>query len=201
MLEYERKVMLTPNEYEFLKEYRYAAAKNVVQVNYYYDTDDFELSRKGITCRIREKNGICMATVKEHCIKGSDCSVENSKAVKNRYDDGIFGEMGLCCQGSLETFRSTYAPVSGIKIMLDRNVYLGTVDYELEIEYENACGKAVNAEFEQIIVQMLEEKILVNSDAFRTRIGHSKNKSARFFSRKAEFMRRTGGGSYAFCSK
>ena len=62
-------------------------------------------------------------------------------------------------------------------------------------------GKAVNAEFEQIIVQMLEEKILVNSDAFRTRIGHSKNKSARFFSRKAEFMRRTGGGSYAFCSK
>ncbi len=201
MLEFEKKVMLTPKEYEFLKKYRYAAAENAVQINYYYDTDDFELNRKEITCRIREKNGICTATVKEHRLKGGDCSVENSNAVKDRYDDSIFREMGLCCQGSLETFRSTYTPVSGLKIMLDRSAYLGTVDYELEIEYEKACGDAVNEEFKQIIAQMLEGKILMNADAFRTRIGHSKNKSARFFSRKAEIIRRTGGGIYAFYSK
>ena len=201
MLEFEKKVMLTPKEYDFLKEYRYVAEKNAVQINYYYDTNDFELNGKEITCRIREKNGICTATIKEHRINGSDCSVETSKVLKDRYDDSIFREMGLSCQGSLETLRSTYAPVSGIKIMLDCNAYLGIVDYELEIEYENACGEAVNEEFEQIIAQMLEEKILMNPLAFRIRIGHSKNKSARFFSRKAEIMRRTGGGSYAFCSK
>lgn len=201
MLEFEKKVMLTPKEYDFLKEYRYAAAKNAVQINYYYDTNDFDLNRKEITCRIREKNGVYTATVKEHLLNGSDCSAENSKVIKDRCDDSIFREMGLCCQGRLETFRSTYASAPGVKIMLDRNAYLGTVDYELEIEYENACEDAVNEEFNQIIAQMLEEKILMDPVAFRTCIGHSKNKSARFFSRKAEIMRRTGGGSYAFRSK
>ena len=59
MLEFEKKVLLSEPEYRFLKENRYRAGKTAVQVNHYYDTDDFALSRQGITCRIREKNGVC----------------------------------------------------------------------------------------------------------------------------------------------
>ncbi len=201
MLEFEKKVMLTQREYEFLKEHRYAAAKTVVQINHYYDTDDFELSEKGITCRIREKDGSCTATVKEHFTKETDCSVENSRAVKDRYDDGIFRELQLSCQGSMETLRSTYALSSGVKIMLDRNAYLGTVDYELELEYDEDCEDVALEELEHIISEMLEKKNLINSAAFRNRIGHSRSKSARFFSRKEEIMKRTGGGIDEFRSK
>lgn len=55
MLEFEKKVLLSEPEYRFLKENRYRAGKTAVQVNHYYDTDDFALSGQGITCRIRER--------------------------------------------------------------------------------------------------------------------------------------------------
>ena len=193
MLEFEKKVILSENEYEFLKTHLYAACKNNVQVNHYYDTHDFELNRKRITCRIREKNGVCTATVKEHRLQGTCCSVENFRAVKDRYDDSLFLKMGILYQGSMETLRSTYELQPGIKIMLDRNSYLGTVDYELEIEYEKEYEYLADAELERIISELTEHKIPCDSVNFRNRIGSGSNKSARFFSRKGELAAGTEG--------
>lgn len=192
MLEYEKKILLTEKEYYYLKKQRWGSGTTVTQRNYYYDTDDFELCRLGITCRIREKNGICVATIKSHRIKGADCSVENSRSVKNRYDNSIFRDMNIVYQGSLKTVRSTYTPQAGVAVMLDRNSYLGTVDYELEIEYE--CGKENLAmkELERIISKLFENRILKNPNEFEDRIDRGKNKAARFFSRKAEILKRVG---------
>lgn len=190
MLEFEKKVMLTQKEYEFLKNHRYAASKNTVQVNYYYDTDDFELNRKGITCRIREKNGLCMATIKEHRLNGSDCSVENAQTVNDRYDNSIFINMGLSYQGSLETLRGTHVLSAGVKVMLDRNAYLGAVDYELEIEYDRESEKLAKEELDWIASELVQSGMLSSLEGFSTRIGHGKNKSERFFRRKAGIERR-----------
>lgn len=186
MLEFEKKSMLWEDEYRFLKEHRYSSGKATFQINHYYDTDSFELDHQGITCRIREKNGICIATVKEHHLKGSDCSTETSRIVKNRYDDTFFRNMDIRYQGSLETTRSVYYGRRGITILLDKNCYLGTVDYEMEIEYDLDHEALALAELDSVISDLTESGILKDPSEFKSRICHSRNKASRFFSRKAE---------------
>lgn len=194
MLEFEKKIMLTKKEYCFLKEQRQWSVTAVVQSNHYYDTDDLELSRRGITCRIRERNGYCTATIKEHQTKWEDCSVENSKSVKDRYDDALFRNMDISYQGSLETVCSKYIPCPGVSVMLDRNSYLGIEDYELEIEYDYDKEMLAMQELDRMTAELFKNGILNDPEGFKTRIGRGKNKAARFFSRKSEIMRRTGGG-------
>ncbi len=186
MLEFEKKVILWKDEYRFLKEHKYASGKTEIQINHYYDTDDFELNRQEITCRIREKNGSCTATIKEHHLKGSDCSTETSRIIKNRYDDTLFRDMDICYQGSLETIRSVYSGRHGITVALDKNCYLGIVDYEMEIEYDLDHEALALAELDSVISDLTEYGILKNPLEFKSRICHSRNKASRFFSRKAE---------------
>lgn len=195
MLEFEKKVLLSEPEYRFLKENRYRAGRTAVQVNHYYDTDDFELSRQGITCRIREKNGVCTATVKAHQQTWADCSVEHSRSVKDRYDDLLFRDMKLRHQGSLETIRTIYFPHKGISVMLDKNSYLGTTDYELELEYVRDAEVLARKELDGIISDLVRSRIAANEKMLRLRIGQGGNKSARFFRRKAEAaVQRSGAG-------
>lgn len=94
--------------------------------------------------------------------------------------------MGLSCQGSLETLRSTYAPRVGVRVMLDCNAYLEVVDYELEIEYDRDSEKLAREELDRIASELVQNGILIRIEAFFARIGRSKNKSERFFTRKAE---------------
>lgn len=191
MLEFEKKILLSESEYRFLKDCRYAEGKTAVQVNHYYDTDDFKLSRQGITCRIREKDGICIATTKAHQGKASDCSVENSRRVKDRYDDIVFRNRALYYQGSLETVRYTcWPPRAGISVMLDKNSYLNVVDYELEIEYEWAAEELAAEEIDGIAAELMAAQLLANEESFRERVGNGMSKSARFFCRKAEMAER-----------
>ena len=189
MLEFEKKVMLSEEEYCFLKDYLYAKGKTTVQRNYYYDTDDFALTRQGITCRIREKDGVCLATIKEHQIKGSDCSVETSCSVKDRYDDRIFSDMAISYQGCLETKRLTASPQAGIVVMLDQNSYLGMVDYELEIEYDKELAYRAEAELAKIMTRLIEKRILCAPKDFERYMSRCQNKAERFFKRLAEIER------------
>ena len=72
MLKHEKKALLTKEEYDVMM----ASCKGMAvefQTNYYFDTDDMYMNRKGITCRIRAKNGTYKTTIKKH---GTDCSVE-----------------------------------------------------------------------------------------------------------------------------
>lgn len=55
MLELEKKLLLTKREYGILLNHDYFRRSAEVQKNYYYDTADYELNRKGITCRYTRK--------------------------------------------------------------------------------------------------------------------------------------------------
>lgn len=189
MLEFEKKVMLSESEYNFLLHNICNKKKTIIQTNYYYDTDAFEMSGRGITCRIREKNGVYTATVKDHRLKGTDCSIENSRVIKNRCDDSIFRDMGIHYQGHLETFRSIYEKDHGIKIMLDSNIYIASVDYELEIEYEKCAEKLAEKEINRIAYNLMKAKLITDVKDFTKRIGQGKSKSGRFFERKEEIER------------
>lgn len=187
MLEFEKKALLTELEYIFLRDHGHFYGESSVQINHYYDTDDFELSKKGITCRIREKNGKFTATIKEHETEYKNCSVENSRQVGGKWDDSMFRAMGLKYQGSLETNRIICERYPGVKIMLDRNKYLGTEDYELEIEYDPDSEVRADAELRAISKQLFFLGGFLGQRSFDTRIGKAPSKSSRFFQRKESY--------------
>ena len=56
MIEYEKKILLTKDEYKKLITTFSENAKTIVQKNHYYDTRDYKLNKNGVTCRIREKD-------------------------------------------------------------------------------------------------------------------------------------------------
>ena len=65
MIETEKKIILTYEEYlaVIMKMCKYA--EPVIQTNYYFDTENLTMNRKGITCRIRFKNGKYTAEIKK----------------------------------------------------------------------------------------------------------------------------------------
>ena len=109
MIEYEKKIKLTEDEYCCLMRYIGNRLPAVRQVNHYFDTDDFSMNQKGITCRIREKNGFLKATYKDHMQGENFCSKEISYSVGNGLADNDFIDMGLQYQGYLETYRTSVA--------------------------------------------------------------------------------------------
>lgn len=102
MLEFEKKVLLTQREYDFLLYRKQEAPPGRIQINHYYDTDDFEWNRLGITCRIRERKGKFEATIKAHRSGAGECSVETSRRAENERDGSLFDAMGSPASGKLK---------------------------------------------------------------------------------------------------
>lgn len=50
-----KKFMLTEAEYRFLREHEFSDEKDIIQVNDYYDTDNYVMDRERVTCRIRKE--------------------------------------------------------------------------------------------------------------------------------------------------
>ncbi len=135
--EYEKKLLLNETEYAIMRElfFRGEDATTTDHVNYYFDTSRQDFHRKGITCRIRQKNGSLQGTIKTHLHDQKDLSKEDSFVV-----DALPYRFTVCSQtvylqGSMYTRRSEVEIMPGIRMMLDQNWYLGSIDYELEIEY------------------------------------------------------------------
>ena len=129
MLEFEKKLFLSKEEYTKLLQQKNEGSVTIVQKNHYYDSDTFEMNRLGITCRIREKNGKYKATIKAHQSKESECSIETSKAVLNENDDSLFKNLNIKYQGSLITHRTILYSKNGIKVVLDENTYLVFIEF------------------------------------------------------------------------
>lgn len=182
MLEFEKKLPLNKSEYNtILKLYNFSD-KPVIQTNYYYDTSDGQFTRNGITCRIREKNGEYVATLKNHNLQWTNCSVEYSAKVKDERDDHVFSGMNVSLQGSLKTTRHTWQFCTGVTITLDKNEYLNIVDYELEIEYELCYEDIAIREYYRIIDYLIFTSIGRNKSDYKNRITLTKSK--RFFEQK-----------------
>lgn len=174
--EFEKKLLLSEVEYAFLRElfFRGEDATSTDHVNYYYDTSYQEFHRKGITCRIRQKNGSLKGTIKTHLRDQKDESREESFAVEVLPYRFTVSTKTVYLQGSLYTRRLEVAPMPGIRMMLDQNWYLGVCDFELEIEYLPTCS----AEAEGVLGTIMH--LLHHTTKETERL----SKSQRFFRRK-----------------
>lgn len=158
MIEKEIKILLSQAEYDMLCE-TFKEDRVIVQRNNYYSCEKSKELTASI--RIREIGNDCFLQVKTPIKTEGSLSVKHEfelkvSAVTDTIDAEIltkltnidFGNAKLI--GALETRRRLTLPDSETEICLDKNMYLGKTDYELEIEY--------TGEYPQKLVDLLKEK-------------------------------------------
>lgn len=186
MKEYEMKVLLSKSEYAILARAVCEGKSVVMQTNYYFDTDDFWMNKKNITCRIRKKDGTFKTTIKRHNIHHPDSSIEVDLAEKNVFDKTVFCALGLKCQGKMVTNRTIAYKDPFCEMVFDRNSYLGHTDFELEVEYCAGAEKKAMVLVEGVGHILVSANAVANIEEFFSRIGKDKPKSQRFFERKKQ---------------
>ena len=136
--EHELKMMLAKDEHRFLLHiFDKLMVESGLQTNYYYDTRDEVMRKRNTTVRVRQKNNKLIGTVKRH-LDTDNCSMEEHFQVDTLPRVIMWEGIPLWLKGSLQTERKAFKICDGIILMLDLNQYLGTVDYELEIEYSES---------------------------------------------------------------
>ena len=186
MIEYEKKILLDFKEYLTILGTLGKDKHSYSQINYYFDTENLDMYRKGITYRIRQKGDKTEATVKNHNTDFADKSIEKNLKAKSCFDTEVFGVKDLQFTGCLYTKRTVLFKDRFCEMVLDSNNYIGCADYELETEYlkghENDAMKLIND-----VAKILVFKGHINdTKELLDRIGKGKSKSERFFERKYE---------------
>lgn len=122
--------------------------KRVLQLNYYYDTGDLLLDKHDITFRIRQKDDSLTAEIKipveregaawvnEEIILPADRVPARITVGRPELAEYLKGARNLVLLGVLVTERVSFDLKKGISIDVDKNYFCGSVDYELEIEFE-----------------------------------------------------------------
>ncbi|EHI74069.1 adenylate cyclase family protein [Streptococcus criceti] len=164
-LEIEYKTMLNKAEFNRM-ETLFSHIPAITQTNYYFDTDDFIMRKKHLSLRIRTFDKGAELTLKipkevgtlEHNIDLSRQEarqiIESCQFPDNTIKDLIY-EQGVDCNqlrnlGHLTTVRREKESSIGL-MALDKNNYAGRIDYELELEVEEADkGKA---DFEAFLLE------------------------------------------------
>lgn len=185
MTEFEKKMLLNKEEYNYLMEHLghdgpLFPKPIVKQINYYYDTDDYSMNRQNITCRIRLKDGKYKATMKKHSGK-ADQSSETEMEVRDGIRDNAFIDMGLKLQGELTTHRCIILKYEHCEVVLDKNEYLGTFDYELEIEYLPEYEKDAQSIYRVILDMLTCRKCFLAYKESLKETPDVPSKSSRFF--------------------
>ena len=149
MIENELKFMLSHEQFNQVKKIlskRYGASSCKVQINYYYDSNNFSMLHFGNSLRVRQKdNNIsieykCKKTVSEGIRK---CEEFKKKILHFPYTIVLSKELSIDDDkvynyiGNLITERTNFKIGSAV-VSLDKNYYLGKIDYELEIESRNS---------------------------------------------------------------
>lgn len=139
-VEYEHKQLITLDEYNNLVQEldRLYVCENILQINYYYDDNNFSLFHKDETLRVRQKaNRLTLERKynKRYAPGGERICDESSKIIESlpskvTIDNNIYSYLG-----ELVTIRKNYI-VDESTVSLDISYYLGKVDYELEVESE-----------------------------------------------------------------
>lgn len=157
MLEQEYKIMLTKEQYDSIESY-FDFTDERIQINHYYDSTNFDMIKNGFTVRVRELNG------KRQILqikKSLDSKIDGVK-VRNEFEKEIFALPKEICLSSVENLinekckvdfsklenigslitKRKILKIQNCEISLDKNDYLGKIDYELEIEFNGAHFKA-----------------------------------------------------------
>ena len=138
--EFEHKFLLSKHEFlELIKEtesrcFDVNPTKNM-QINYYYDNDNFDLYSQNITLRIRQKGSVLVGQLKTHSSSLFYASSEEEFHVTTLPCILKYKAFETSLKGVLATERTSFGVANGVKIDFDKNYYLGVVDYEIEIEF------------------------------------------------------------------
>lgn len=190
MTEFEKKLLLSKDDYEYLteelKHEKLLFQKPMIkQINYYFDTDDLEMNKKGITCRIRKKDGKYKATMKQH-IEGSEFSTETDMLLDGTLTKNVFTNMGLKLQGELCTERYIIFEDESCTVMLDKNTYLGQIDCELEIEYSEGSESYAERILQIFRDMLLKRRLILARGEIYANSQNAPSKSHRFFEKKMQ---------------
>ena len=138
--EFERKRLLSREEYEGLKAKLGGFPTEVLQINYYYDTQNMLLHKSGITLRLRRMPYDLRLELKRHRrfdgnVRVCDEFPAKLDAMPERISVALdCGTVADCrCLGSLVTRRLNYIG-DGYVLSLDDSFYLGCEDFEIEVE-------------------------------------------------------------------
>ena len=174
MIEREIKQIISYDEYIKLVDFMSIfPSESVEQLNHYYDTDSGYYNSIKTTVRIREKNGRLKGTVKSH--SSCDKSEEREFKVSALPERFVIDERNVFYKGKLYTERVSYRLGNGIVLFIDKNSYLDTVDYEVEIEYPNGLE-----EISKTLIVAIRK--FIDSTYSNKRM----SKSERFYKRKEE---------------
>src|SRR5699024_3717443 len=173
-IEIEFKTMLREDEFIQLRNTLPFPEQAVIQINHYFETAHFALKDKKAALRIREKEGRYTLTLKEphelglletHDTLSSRDAHEwlQNRAVPQTHTRKQLQQLGinesdLRYYGALTTERYELHEAS-IDYMLDKSIYHGIIDYELEIE---ASSKEAGI---QALHKLLDETKIVERKA------------------------------------
>lgn len=180
MKEYEKKILLTQHEYQYLLQTSFGKCQEKCQINYYYDTVCHYMYRNQFSCRIRETEGTLTQTVKMLRPDDPDCREEESKAIVSVPDSLNWKGKSLKKYGHLVTNRRKKRLSGGVIVYLDENFYLGQTDYELEIAYEQGNEIAVMQYLKQIGIQLKSRNLITEAGDIMNRVGTKPGKCTRF---------------------
>lgn len=186
MLEYEKKILLTKEEFEALYNNLCESLRSSLNVNYYFDTKNLNMNKKGITCRVRKKGKQYFSVIKHHRRTTKDCSSESILNVQDHFDANAFENLGLDFKGCLITERYTIFKNPFCEVVIDRNIYLGKTDFELEVEYFKGCENEAYDILHKIASLLIQLNVNQTKYDLLKRIGKNGYKSERFFNRYKE---------------
>lgn len=191
MIESEFKCLLDLNHYEIIlnelkKDF---SLKSFIQVNYFYDSNNYELDKHDITFRIRQKENNLQMQLKCPVKRDGILTVkqELSEDIKDlptkicteasKWSELLPYKGDIFLLGVLITERTKCNLNEAIEIDLDRNYYLGLVDYELEVEFGDGF-KDEALSFVKDVVKDKEIKNVVGGkrDRFFYRLKQMSNK-------------------------
>ena len=138
--EYERKQLISIDIYEdcIRKLSQLAKPSVTIQNNFYYDDSENHLYSGGETLRIRQVEDKLTLEHKhgKKYSSGTRICKETVMLVGKLPKVIILGNIETKLVGSLLTQRTDFI-INGLKISLDKSLYLGEIDYEIEIESDD----------------------------------------------------------------
>lgn len=153
-IEIEAKSLVRLEDYKILVKL-FSDHPRYMQTNYYIDSEDRVLAKSGIALRIRERGDHYELTLKTPLSEG--LLEKNCRISYEQFED--FRNNGIFPKGDTSRFLTMLDfDLSTLKILtslttdridveyeggllsLDRNVYSGKTDYEIEFEYNNLEG-------------------------------------------------------------
>ncbi|ARP44579.1 hypothetical protein GTHT12_03710 (plasmid) [Geobacillus thermodenitrificans] len=182
--ELEYKFLLSQDDFYNLQSYfsKNYVGSNIIQTNYYFDTDDLSLLKKGITLRLRNTHENYELTIKkkmqtDNMTRSEEKTIviDKETAFKILLQSQIPKELHIYIEnnnltdyrllGSLTTLRTKFN-MDNFIVCLDKNIFLSKVDYEVEIEIKSE---------EDFPVEKILNKVLQNAkDTLVSSVGNGK---------------------------